>query len=237
MTLNAELPDLAHARQINDPVERDRMLGVFVLRLVDKYVRQEHGQAGESARAMGIVQTFAEKIPAALGYGEPRQVAPIVLALLERLSSQSEEHQRSVLSTLRSVLGLLRTASARTFVSIAREAVDLIGRLDTDLLALSSLPPAIHAFPKVAALLGDEPPHAAVLHIGTAQRVTLLRSGLLQLAAQMYADVPQFLGDGGPVLWAAMLRELNGGKWLVSQVARLPRHRASEARRRGAKGG
>ena len=92
--------------------------------------------------------------------------------------------------------------------SIAGETIEVISRLQAEFEHEQEPLPSLEAFPRTALMLDTSQPHAAILRIGSIQRMTSLHNGVLQLAAQMHGDAPQFLGDGGPVLWYALLYEL-----------------------------
>ena len=194
--------------------QRDELLDDFVQGLVDKYLRSPGAVPIEEAfKAVTLLSSFATQYPQAFGYGDPKRVGHVVLGLLEQLPAAAQPaHATALLHALRSVLLLLRTSDARAFATLAAEVVDLLAHTQPG--ADASIRPCFLQF---AALCTKRSPREgcgspadarqraapAMLRLAGPQHSSLWL-GLLQLAAAMHADAPQFLGDGGPTLWSAL---------------------------------
>ena len=220
--MNALQDDLLRVRDAQGS-ERHTLLAGIANKLATKYLRSRDAEHEETTRVLTVLAHFAEKQPGAFGWGEPSKIGTTVLGLVEQLAVDSEDHQRSVLSALSSVLQLLCVGCARTFSCFSREALALlsvVGRLRSaesldwqgrgESAGTNADPNGSgfsgSAFAEFARYCGEA---IAPAHIqANASERTWLQSGLLMMCAELHATAPQFVGDGGPMLWEAVLNWL-----------------------------
>ena len=181
---------------------RDAALVEFAQRLVDKYLLGAATTSSDDVfRAIKILSSFATQYPQAFGYGEPARAGHAVLGLLEQLPRVATPKQGELVQhALRTLLLLLRAADARAFATLGGEVVQLLAAP-----AGADEPAPALRFPGFSDACGLSAPAGGR---EAASGGGAVRRGLLQLAAAMHADAPQFLGDGGPALWAALHAEL-----------------------------
>lgn len=205
-SINDSLQDLMRARDQSDVDARNVLLASIVSRLIKNHLREPTASEHDVGRVLMIIGHLASKSVGAFGFGEPQAVGPTALGLLEHLAEPSEERQSAVVAALEQLLLLLRMASARTLACVGREALALLVSLS------SSAPPPgrVRAFDEFAALssTSGEPLTPVSLLIDSPQRLAWARVGLLRVCARLHASCAQFLGDGGPALWEAVITQL-----------------------------
>ena len=207
--LASHLNGLANVRKITDPDERNNAIGLVASDLIDRYLRHGRGVPSERLRVLDILSKLAERAPGCFGYGEPGRTVPLLLALLPLLPQPSAEWQHSVLTLLRTMLGLLHLSDARCCAAALHDALDLLSRLPSP--HASSPPAQVHGFAGLAGSVTHQGPgDAVVLELGSASRVAWLEGGLLRLCADVHSSSPQLLGSASaPLLWTALLRRLD----------------------------
>lgn len=209
MSINDEIRSLHSARTM-EVEARNALLQKVLSRLVHNHLRHRQPPSASSAdddrRILLIVSHMATRTPAAFAYGEPQAVGPTVLGLIELLAEPSEERQVAVVTALQQVLMLLRMASARALACLGREALALLASLP----ALEPPDGDVRAFESFATLCSteDKELEPVALRLDSPARLAWARAGLFCFCARLHADCPQFLGDGGPTLWAAALANL-----------------------------
>ena len=204
-----EFRDIMRARDIANPDERHALLHDVLIRLVSNHLRVPPNEGpDEVGRVLMIITHLASRQAGAFAWGEPTSVASIVLGLIEQLPTPDEERQTKVLAALEPVLLLLQMGSARALFSIARETVALLQSLP------EKTPGDITAFTDFATF-GSTPDDSAgttvapaTLRVGSPGRLAWARLGLLRMGAFLHAHSPQFVDDGGPGLWSAVLEHL-----------------------------
>lgn len=207
--LASHLNGLANVRKITDPDERNNAIGLVASDLIDRYLRHGRGVPSERLRVLDILSKLADRAPGCFGYGEPGRTVPLLLALLPLLPEPVAEWQHSVLTLLRTMLGLLHLSDARCCAAALHDALDLLSRLPSP--HASSPPAQVHGFAGLAGSVTHQGPgDTVVLELGCPSRVAWLEGGLLRLCADVHSSSPQLLGSGSaPLLWTALLRRLD----------------------------
>lgn len=198
----------------------------FTCSLIRKYLCRpsSSGDADQRVAVLNVVSGLASKLPAAFNFGDPHYIGSIILALLENLAALEDEHdQPELIETLRTSLLLLRTGDGRAFACLGRELMEVLTRL-AELTAklterMSFVLVSLSAFDGFARMCGQNACSRArddassksrssaagvTLRLRSPSHLAVLQVGLAQLAAGMHVVAPAFLGDEGPVLWAAL---------------------------------
>lgn len=195
--------------------EMNVQLGRTTIRLAQKKLRSRGlGGEDEAARVATIVSHLATKQAGAFGYGEPALIGTVVLGLVEQLVVDHKAHHEASLAALRDILHLLCAGCARTFALFVRETVELLlqaTRVSPAVGVACSPLTGLHEFARACTPPTGEPLSPVALHVRQPSQLTWLCSGLLQLCASLHASAPQFVGDGGPILWTALLEQLEAG--------------------------